>query len=110
VFATPEIPTTWPTLDEVYGRVGRDAAALTAFYLARVRPGLNVHTIHAEVEGLSLRPLFETLLDALRERVACVRLIDVAAGLDAAALPVCDVGPGAVPGRAGTVAVQREAA
>ena len=109
VFATPEIPTTWPTLDEVYGRVGHDAAALTAYYVAQVRPGLNVHTIHAEVEGMSLLPLFEALLDALRERVTFVRLIDVAAGLDAAALPVCDVANGTVAGRAGTVAVQQEA-
>lgn len=106
VFATPEIPTTWPTLDEVYGRAGTDAAALTAYYLDRIRPGLNVHTIHAEVEGLSLRPLFESLLDALRERVELVRLIDVAGGLDAAALPVCAVADGTVEGRAGTVAVQ----
>lgn len=110
VFATPELPTTWPTLDETYGRVGTDAAALTAYYLDQVQPGLNVHTIHAEVEGLSLRPLFEALLDALRGRVEFVRLLDVAAGLDAAALPVCDVANGTVPGRAGTVAVQQEGA
>ncbi|MFN8642462.1 MAG: polysaccharide deacetylase family protein [Candidatus Binatia bacterium] len=110
VFATPEIPTTWPTLDEVYGRVGSDAAGLTAYYLQQVRSGLNVHTIHAEVEGMSLRPLFEAQLDALRDRVAFVRLADVAADLDVAALPVCDVVPGTVAGRAGTVAVQREGA
>ncbi|MBX3025439.1 4-deoxy-4-formamido-L-arabinose-phosphoundecaprenol deformylase [bacterium] len=110
VFATPEIPTTWPTLDEVYGRIGSDAAALTAFYLAQVRPGLNVHTIHAEVEGMSLRPLFEALLDALRGRVDFVRLIDVADGLDAAALPVCPVANGTTEGRAGTVALQGAAA
>jgi peptidoglycan/xylan/chitin deacetylase (PgdA/CDA1 family) len=106
VFATPEIPTTWPTLDEVYGRVATDAGALTAFYLAALRPGLNVHTIHAEVEGLSLLPVFTTLLDALRERVAFVRLIDVAAQLDPAALPICAVVDGTVAGRAGTVALQ----
>jgi len=105
-FATPEIPTTWPTLDEVYGRVGTDAAALNAFYRAQVQPGLNVHTIHAEVEGMSLRPLFEALLDALRGQVEFVRLIDVAGGLDRAALPRCPVGNGTVEGRAGTVAVQ----
>ena len=68
VFATPEIPTTWPTLDEVYGRVGTDAPTLNAFYRAQVQPGLNVHTIHAEVEGMSLRPLFEALLDAFAAR------------------------------------------
>jgi peptidoglycan/xylan/chitin deacetylase (PgdA/CDA1 family) len=106
VFATPEIPTTWPTLDEVYGRVGTDAAMLNAFYRAQVQPGLNVHTIHAEVEGMSLRPLFEALLDALRGHVEFVRLIDVAGALDRAALPRCPVGNGTVEGRAGTVAVQ----
>lgn len=105
-FAVPELPTTWPTLDEVYGLIGTDAAPLTAFYLDQLRPGLNVHTVHAEVEGMSLRPLFEALLDALRERVAFVRLIDVAARLDPAALPVCAVANGTVAGRAGTVAVQ----
>jgi peptidoglycan/xylan/chitin deacetylase (PgdA/CDA1 family) len=106
VFATPEIPTTWPTLDEVYGRVGPDAATLNAFYRDQLQPGLNVHTIHAEVEGMSLRPLFEALLDALRGHVEFVRLIDVAGALDRAALPRCPVGNGTVEGRAGTVAVQ----
>lgn len=109
VFATPELPTTWPTLDEVYGRVGRDAAALDAFYLAQIRPGLNVHTVHAEVEGMALRPLFESLLDALRGRVEFVRLIDVAARLDPQALPVCAIAHRTVAGRAGTVAVQEAA-
>ncbi len=79
---------------------------MTAFYLAQIRSGLNVHTIHAEVEGMSLRPLFEALLDALRGRVEFVRLIDVAGGLDAAALPECPVSNGTIEGRAGTVAVQ----
>lgn len=110
VFATPEIPTTWPTLDEVYGRVGSDAAGLTAYYLGCVRPGLNVHTIHAEVEGMSLLPLFEALLEALRGRVEFVRLIDVAQRLDPATLPICNVANGTVDGRAGTVAVQEAVA
>jgi hypothetical protein len=105
-FRTVEIPTTWPTLDEVYGRVGTDAATLDAFYLDRLRPGLNVHTIHAEVEGLRHLPLFESLLDALRDRAAFVRLIDVAVQLDAGVLPHCRVVDAAIAGRAGTVATQ----
>jgi 4-amino-4-deoxy-L-arabinose transferase-like glycosyltransferase/peptidoglycan/xylan/chitin deacetylase (PgdA/CDA1 family) len=106
-FRSAEIPTTWPTLDEAYGRLGADAASLTAIYLDRLRPGLNVHTIHAEVEGLRLLPLFEALLDALRERVTCVRLIDVAERLDIAQLPLCAVIDAPIPGRAGTVATQQ---
>ncbi|MEO8601123.1 MAG: polysaccharide deacetylase family protein [bacterium] len=105
-FTTPEIPTTWPTLDETYGRVGTTPAAVTDHYLTQLRPVLNVHTIHAEAEGLSLLPHFEALLDALLGRVAFVRLIDVAARLDAGALPICEMVNGTTEGRAGTVATQ----
>ena len=106
VFRTIEIPTTWPTLDEVFGLEGTDAAALNRFFLSCLRPGLNVHTIHTEVEGMSLLPMFESLLDALMPVASFVRLADVAAELDPQALPVAQVRPGVVPGRAGTVAVQ----
>jgi len=105
-FRTAEIPTTWPTLDETYGVMGNDAASLTTFYLEQLRPGLNVHTIHAEVEGLRHLPLFEALLDALRDRVSFVRLIDVADQLDSAALPAHRVVAAPIAGRAGTVATQ----
>jgi len=105
-YATAEIPTTWPTLDETYGRVGTTPAELAAYYTAQLRPGLNVHTIHAEAEGLSLLPHFEALLDTLVERAELVRLIDVAARLDVPALPVCAIVNGTTAGRAGTVATQ----
>lgn len=106
-FRTIEIPTTWPTLDEVYGMEGTDAASLDRFFLSCLRPGLNVHTVHTEAEGMSLLPLFESLLDALRGEVEFVRLVDVAAGLDPASLPVAQVNSvGTMPGRGGTVAVQ----
>jgi undecaprenyl phosphate-alpha-L-ara4FN deformylase len=106
VFRTAEIPTTWPTLDEVFGREGTEAADLNRFYLARLAPGLNVHTIHAEVEGMRLLPLFESLLDALQPRASFARLVDVAATIDPSVLPICQVCPGTLPGRAGTVALQ----
>ena len=105
-FRTAEIPTTWPTLDETYGVAGNDAATLTRFYRDQLRPGLNVHTVHAEVEGLRHLRLFEALLDDLREQVAFVRLIDVAEQLDAARLPACRVVDAPTAGRAGTVATQ----
>lgn len=108
-FRTLEIPTTWPTLDEVYGREVRDIESLIRFYRAQLRPGLNVHTVHAELEGMAHRALFEQLLDALLPEVECVRLLDVAVALDSARLPVHDVVPAEVPGRAGTVAVQGKA-
>ena len=110
VFRTAEIPTTWPTLDEVYGVEGTDAETLNRFYLSRLEPGLNVHTIHTEVEGMSLLSTFESLLDALAPRASFVRLIDAAASLDTASLPICQVRPGTLAGRAGTVAVQDDSA
>ena len=59
VLATPEIPTTLPTLDEVMGRPDlRDGSAVLQFYLNEFKPDeLNVHTIHAETEGMGRKPL-----------------------------------------------------
>jgi hypothetical protein len=91
----------WGT--DYYFQHGRMAPA---DYLEQLRPGLNVHTIHAEVEGLRHLPLFEALLDALRDRVSFVRLIDVADQLDSAALPAHRVVAAPIAGRAGTVATQ----
>lgn len=105
-FSTAEIPTTWPTVDEAYGVISTDAAVLTRYYVEQLRPGLNVHTVHAEVEGLRHLPLFEALLDAVRERVAFARLIDVAERLDAAQLPAHGVVAAPIAGRSGTVATQ----
>ena len=109
-FRTPEIPTTWPTLDEAYGREGTEASTLNRFYRGCLRPGLNVHTIHAEVEGMRHLDLFAALLDDLRGTVELVRLIDVAGRLDPAALPNAAVAPRPIAGRAGTVATQEATA
>ena len=105
-FRTPEIPTTWSTLDEVFGRVGTDARTLNNFYRAQLRPALNVHTIHAEVEGMRHRDLFEALLDVLLPEVEFVRLIDVAEQLPPDSLPPGRVVARPIAGRAGTVATQ----
>lgn len=103
-FHTMDIPTTLPTLDETLGRVGTTAAELTAFYMGRLQPGLNVHTVHAEMEGIRQLPLLRDFLAALRGQVTYLRLIDVAERLDA--VPVARVVPGPIAGRAGTVAWQ----
>jgi undecaprenyl phosphate-alpha-L-ara4FN deformylase len=106
-FRTIDIPTTLPTLDETYGRVGTDAAALTAFYQQQLRSGLNVYTAHAEMEGLRHVPWFRDFLTAVRDRVTFTRLTDVARQLDA--VPVARVVAGPIAGRAGTVAWQESA-
>jgi|SRR6185437_3762824 len=107
-FATPEIPTTLPTLDEVIGPALADRDAIVRFYLDRVSAAtLNVHTIHAETEGMGQLETFVALMRALKDRGArFVRLGDVAAGLDRAALPVCEVVRTTLPGRAGWISSQ----
>ncbi len=109
IFNTPEIPTTLPTLDEVMGRADlRDPGALLRFCLGEFKPGaLNVHTVHAEVEGMGHLETFATLVRTLKERGAkFLRLEEAAARLNAAELPVCEVLRTTLAGRAGWVSAQ----
>lgn len=103
-FRTLEIPTTTPTLDETYGEAGTTARELTAFYRRQFHPGLNVHTVHAEMEGMPHLPLLRDLLEAVRDEARFTRLIDVAEQMGSA--PVAPVVVGPIAGRAGTVAWQ----
>jgi undecaprenyl phosphate-alpha-L-ara4FN deformylase len=110
---TIEIPTTMPTLDELMGSPevpDRDAAL--GFYLAQFKDdALNVHTIHAETEGMGELEMFTSMVRALKERGAeFVRLEDVASKLNAAELPLCPVIRTTLPGRAGWISAQGEAA
>ncbi len=107
--ATPEVPTTLPTMDEVMGRVDLpDSAAVLRFYLEEFKTDrLNVHTIHAETEGMSQLESFTALVRGLKARGASfARLDQIAARLELAELPVCGVIRDSLPGRAGWVSVQ----
>ncbi len=107
--ATPEIPTTLPTLDEVMGRRElRDDVAVREFYLGQCKPdALNVHTIHAETEGMGQLENFTALVRALKERGAkFVQLRDVAWRLNRKELPACEVIRTTLPGRAGWISAQ----
>lgn len=107
--ATIEIPTTLPTLDEVMGRGDlRDRAAVLDFYLAQFKSdALNVHTIHAETEGMGELDSFTTLVRALKERGAVfVQVREIASRLRAAELPACEVIRTVLPGRAGWISAQ----
>ena len=106
-FRTLQIPTTLPTLDELIGRAPRPNDAL----FSRLGEGLNVHTVHAEVEGRPYLSLFEDFLKEIRRRkVATVLLRDVAAELfrERESVPRLPVERGSVPGRSGWVACQGE--
>jgi undecaprenyl phosphate-alpha-L-ara4FN deformylase len=65
----PQIPTTLPTYDEVIGRDGITDSNYNDYILSLLKSdGLNVLTIHAEVEGLARIELFETFLQKAKER------------------------------------------
>jgi undecaprenyl phosphate-alpha-L-ara4FN deformylase len=105
VLGTIQLPTTMPTMDEVVGRVPNVTTALAE----TVRPGVNVFTLHAEVEGGALLSTFEAFLGELAaSRVRLARLDDVAAGAIAAAdaLPIARVVRGWIAGRSNWIAQQ----
>jgi len=109
ILATPEIPTTLPTLDEVMGRRDLpDDDAVREFYLNSCKPdALNVHTIHAETEGMGQLENFTELIRALKERGATfVQLREVSQRLNRAELPACEVVRTTLPGRAGWISAQ----
>jgi hypothetical protein len=68
---------------------------------------LNVHTIHAEMEGGSKSALLEELLDrCLEQGIGVTPVGEALKSLEKGTLPVMDVGEESIPGRAGKVAVQ----
>jgi hypothetical protein len=109
VLETIQLPTTLPTMDEIVGRVSNVPATL----VQAVRPGINVFTLHAEVEGGALLPTFETFLaELVALRVPLKRLDDLAARAIAAGdeLPIARVVRGWIDGRSSWIALQGRAA
>lgn len=109
----PQLPTTLPTLDELIGIDGLDtsnvADALLALTAADNATG-HVYTLHAELEGMKLAPVFEKLLTGwLAQGYRLVSLADYYAALDLARLPVQCVIQGSIAGRSGTLALQSPA-
>ena len=107
-FRTLQVPTTLPTADEILGVDGITAANIHEYYLERLNGGLNVLTIHAELEGSAIRPSFIRLLEGFAARgVRCVTLGEAVRGVSGA--PACELHMGEIPGRAGNVAIQGKA-
>jgi len=104
----PEVPTTLPTLDEVIGVAGRTSDELAGAYASWIDPhGVNVHTIHTEVEGAAYLGQLDRLLASVRGSLPVRTLGEVVAELPAIEqLPVATVAPGTLAGRGGTVACQ----
>ena len=105
-FSTLQIPSTWPTMDELLGENNITLTTINDQYLQLLKPGLNIHTIHAELEGNALSATFVELLKRLAERnVRFVTLAEVAEEFGANA-PCCELRMEYIEGRAMPVAVQ----
>ncbi len=115
----PQIPTTLPTLDELIGldtctesNVHERLLAITAApspVIAGSREPMTAHvfTLHAELEGMRLLPVFEKLLSGWREQeYELVSTDTVYRHLNRAHLPYFTADRGTVPGRSGSLLVQ----
>jgi len=104
-----QMPTTLPTLDEVLGVDGVDVSNVAAHVLRHTmnNPHDQVFTLHAELEGQKLAPVFEQLLAGWRAQGhSFATMGDYHATLDRATLPSYPVTWGEIPGRAGELIVQ----
>jgi peptidoglycan/xylan/chitin deacetylase (PgdA/CDA1 family) len=109
VFRTLQIPSTLPTMDELWGTDGMNAESVKDKYLDLLEPGLNVHTIHAEMEGGCRSDTFVHFLDCCIEgEVTFSTFRNVASRLkNSAGVNAADVEMAEIPGRSGKVAVQK---
>ncbi len=108
----PQFPTTLPTLDELLGCDGWTVDNVHEALLRRTEPGpddagaLHVYTLHAELEGQKLMPVFERLLAGWRaqgQRFVTMGALPEAVAV--AGLPRRRPAQGEVPGRSGMLAV-----
>jgi peptidoglycan/xylan/chitin deacetylase (PgdA/CDA1 family) len=104
-FRTLQIPTTLPTADEILGVNGITPDNIHEFYCNNLKDGLNVLTIHAELEGNAIRASFVRLLERFRQDgIRCITLAEAVQDITGA--PACKIYMSEIPGRAGNVAIQ----
>ncbi|MGH8280812.1 MAG: polysaccharide deacetylase family protein [Gammaproteobacteria bacterium] len=109
-FTVPQLPSTLPTLDELVGVNGITVANVAdhLLELTETAPAYgHVYTLHAELEGMALMPVFERSLAGWKgQGYELVTTMDMATLLDRSKLPVHEVVMSELPGRSGTLAVQ----
>jgi undecaprenyl phosphate-alpha-L-ara4FN deformylase len=108
VLSTPQIPNTLPTYDEVIGVNGITNENYNEFLKDQLRPGeLNVLTIHAEAEGITLAEMFENFLDdAMKQGWEIVPLGKLLLR-EAADIPTGEICKEVITGREGWVSMQK---
>lgn len=106
-----QLPTTLPTLDEIIGSNGIDSSNCWETILEKSRePRTNghVYTLHAELEGLKLKPAMEKLLENwTREGFEFVTLEELYESLDHDKVPRQEICWGELEGRSGLLALQQ---
>lgn len=108
-----QLPTTLPTLDELLGRE-IDGQLITtaniAAYLLKLTAEPrrdHVYTLHAELEGQKLAPIFQQLIDGwLAQGYQLASMADYHEKVRHAVLPVCPITWGELPGRSGRLMLQ----
>ena len=109
VLGPPQFPTTLPTLDELIGvdRVTVDNVHLHLLARTEQVEQDQVYTLHAELEGMKLRPVFERLLEGWRAQGhTLVSLAALQMSQRSNVLPKHRIEFGCVAGRSGLVTVQ----
>ena len=102
-FKTPQIPSTLPTMDEVLGTIPADN--LNEYYINLLHDGLNVHTIHTEMEGGMMSGTFRDFIAQCRDRE--IEFMTLREALKNSELLQSRIEMGNLPGRAGKLAVQK---
>ena len=111
----PQLPTTLPTLDELIGIDSLTADNVHEHLLKlTATPPVHDHvftghvfTLHAELEGLRLAPVFERLLTGWKAQgYTLTSTREMFSQIDRKKLPFHEVVMAEVPGRSGTLAVQ----
>ncbi len=108
-----QLPTTLPTLDELLGReidgvtigTGNIAAFLLKLTAGATRD--HVYTLHSELEGQKLAPIFEQLLAGWKAQgYQLASMADYHQKVQHQTMPVCPITWGELPGRSGQLIVQ----
>jgi peptidoglycan/xylan/chitin deacetylase (PgdA/CDA1 family) len=110
VIACPQLPTTLPTLDELIGLDGIDEHNVVNRILDATKtspPNGHVYTLHAELEGMRMAPIFDALLRGWKDQgYRLASLSEYFEWLPEKNLPRHEVVASEIPGRAGSLMVQ----
>lgn len=107
-FKVIQLPSTLPTLDEMVGLEGKDQSRLARFFADLLKEGVNIMSVHTELEGNRWTPFLASFIEHCREQdYRFETLGDIAANVKAeGSPPTCECLYGLVRGRAGEVTLQ----